>query len=166
MIHKKPRSFPPPSSSSLPLHFQIHFPPSFPSHIPLTNSTNYLTPLITYHPTHIPTYPPLFPHNISPPQHIPLTTYPPHNISPSQTAGTSLLEERLVPRQKLPPLLISLADRPPEALHYLGVSYGLTGQLLNFWRKCLFLPVYVRQTASDVTGMVFYCCCLCCCCCL
>ncbi|KAL6744873.1 tRNA binding domain-containing protein, partial [Haematococcus lacustris] len=33
-----------------------------------------------------------------------------------------------------------------------GVSYGLTQQLYNFWRKCGFQPLYLRQSASDTTG--------------
>ncbi|KAG8198246.1 hypothetical protein JTE90_021503 [Oedothorax gibbosus] len=41
-------------------------------------------------------------------------------------------------------------DRRP--LKYLGVSYGLTSQLFNFWKKAGFVPVYIRQTTSNVTG--------------
>ena len=33
-----------------------------------------------------------------------------------------------------------------------GVSYGLTQDLLRFWKKCGFVPVYLRQTANDLTG--------------
>jgi len=33
------------------------------------------------------------------------------------------------PRKNLPPLLSKLSERPPERLHYLGVSYGLTQPL-------------------------------------
>ncbi len=39
-----------------------------------------------------------------------------------------------------------------KRLHYLGVSYGLTQQLYNFWKKCGFEPLYLRQSASDTTG--------------
>lgn len=66
--------------------------------------------------------------------------------------GSVLLTEKLAPRAGLPPLLVSLQDRKPERLHYLGVSYGLTQQLFNFWRKAGFQPLYVRQSASDTTG--------------
>lgn len=66
--------------------------------------------------------------------------------------GHGLLEEQLKPRQGLPPLLTNLADRPAERLHYLGTSFGLTQQLYSFWRKNLYLPVYLRQNTSDVTG--------------
>ena len=37
-------------------------------------------------------------------------------------------------------------------LHIPGVSYGLTQDLLRFWKKCGFLPAYLRQTANDLTG--------------
>lgn len=42
--------------------------------------------------------------------------------------------------------------RRPERLHYLGVSYGLTQQLFNFWHRAGFRPVYLRQSASETTG--------------
>lgn len=63
-----------------------------------------------------------------------------------------LLQEHLKPRSGLPPLLVNLADRPPEHLHYIGTSFGMTLELFNFWKKSGFRPVYLRQTASDVTG--------------
>jgi len=63
-----------------------------------------------------------------------------------------LLQEQLKPRSGLPPLLVNLADRPPEHLHYIGTSFGMTLELFNFWKKSGFKPVYLRQTASDVTG--------------
>lgn len=44
-----------------------------------------------------------------------------------------LLEECVEPRKSLPPLLLKLSERQPEKLHYIGVSFGLTEQLLKFW---------------------------------
>ncbi len=32
------------------------------------------------------------------------------------------------------------------------MSYGLTQQLYNFWRRSGFEPLYLRQSASDTTG--------------
>lgn len=64
----------------------------------------------------------------------------------------SLLEEQIKPKSNLPPLLVGLNERPPERLHYLGVSFGVTQSLFNFWQKLKFVPVYVRQTANDITG--------------
>ena len=64
-----------------------------------------------------------------------------------------LLHEKLYPRKSLPPLLEKLAERRlTHSIDYLGVSYGLSSDLLKFWKKNQFLPVYIRQTASDLTG--------------
>lgn len=64
-----------------------------------------------------------------------------------------LLKEELHPRQKLPPLLQKLTERRlRHSIDYLGVSYGLSSDLLKFWKKNKFLPVYLRQTTSDLTG--------------
>jgi len=64
----------------------------------------------------------------------------------------SLLEESLAPRKNLPPLLLELGERPPETLHYLGTSFGLTPSLLRFWKKAGYVPTYLRQTKNDLTG--------------
>ncbi|GAX72715.1 hypothetical protein CEUSTIGMA_g171.t1 [Chlamydomonas eustigma] len=69
-----------------------------------------------------------------------------------EKASSLLLTEKVSPRKGLPPLLINLAERKPERLHYIGVSYGLTQQLFNFWQRCGFQPLYLRQSASDTTG--------------
>lgn len=45
--------------------------------------------------------------------------------------AVSLLEEVITPRKELPPLLLKLNERRAEKLDYLGVSYGLTAQLLR-----------------------------------
>lgn len=45
--------------------------------------------------------------------------------------AVSLLEEVITPRKELPPLLLKLSERRAERLDYLGVSYGLTAQLLR-----------------------------------
>ncbi|KAG7249821.1 hypothetical protein CRUP_033729 [Coryphaenoides rupestris] len=64
----------------------------------------------------------------------------------------NLLEEVVTPRKELPPLLLKLSERRAERLHYLGVSYGLTTQLLRFWKRAGYTPVYLRQTPNDLTG--------------
>ena len=66
--------------------------------------------------------------------------------------GDGLRDEVLKPRAALPPLLMSLQERPPERLHWVGSSFGVTKQLFNFWKGLGFCPVYLRQTANDVTG--------------
>uniref|UniRef100_A0A8C1USF0 RNA cytidine acetyltransferase n=1 Tax=Cyprinus carpio TaxID=7962 RepID=A0A8C1USF0_CYPCA len=68
------------------------------------------------------------------------------------TSAVSLLEEVVSPRKDLPPLLLKLNERTAERLDYLGVSYGLTPQLLKFWKKAGFVPAYLRQTPNDLTG--------------
>ncbi|GBG87241.1 hypothetical protein CBR_g45300 [Chara braunii] len=73
-------------------------------------------------------------------------------ITEKAEEAVSLLTEQVKPRTGLPPLLVSLAERKPEKLHYMGVSFGLTQPLLNFWRKMKHVPVYVRQTPNDITG--------------
>jgi N-acetyltransferase 10 len=70
------------------------------------------------------------------------------------SADSSLMSEELRPRAGLPPLLVRCGEvkpKPPR-LHYLGVSYGLTQQLYNFWSRAGYLPLYLRQTPSEVTG--------------
>uniref|UniRef100_A0AAY4CAP0 RNA cytidine acetyltransferase n=1 Tax=Denticeps clupeoides TaxID=299321 RepID=A0AAY4CAP0_9TELE len=69
-----------------------------------------------------------------------------------QSAAVGLLEEAVSPRKDLPPLLLKPSERRAERLDYLGVSYGLTPQLLKFWKKAGFVPVYLRQTPNDLTG--------------
>ncbi|BDA49001.1 RNA cytidine acetyltransferase [Coccomyxa sp. Obi] len=82
----------------------------------------------------------------------PSTSGRPNGTAASNGAAGNLLEERIAPRGGLPPLLTNLGDRPPEALQYLGTSFGLTQTLFNFWRKGGYSPVYLRQNASDITG--------------
>nr|GAT55769.1 predicted protein [Mycena chlorophos] len=56
------------------------------------------------------------------------------------------------PVTSMPPLLQRLSERKPEPLDYLGVSYGLTSQLLRFWKRAGYVPLYLRQTPSELTG--------------
>lgn len=55
-------------------------------------------------------------------------------------------------KKSLPPLLNKLSERKAERLNYLGTSFGLTNELLKFWKKNGYVPVYIRQTTSDLTG--------------
>ncbi|KJH47427.1 putative ATPase DUF699 [Dictyocaulus viviparus] len=64
----------------------------------------------------------------------------------------ALLEEQVAPRSDLPPLLLRLTERKAEYLDYLGVSFGLTLNLLKFWKKSGYVPVYLRQTPNPLTG--------------
>ncbi|XP_050438895.1 RNA cytidine acetyltransferase isoform X2 [Adelges cooleyi] len=77
---------------------------------------------------------------------------PKENIESIQDEEINILEERIEPRNNLPPLLLKLSERPPERLDYIGVSFGLTGPLLKFWKKSGFIPLYIRQTNNELTG--------------
>ncbi|XP_061139728.1 RNA cytidine acetyltransferase isoform X1 [Syngnathus typhle] len=81
------------------------------------------------------------------------STVPQNNeITTVSSEAVTLLEEVVTPRKELPPLLLKLSERRAERLDYLGVSYGLTTQLLKFWKKAGYTPVYLRQTPNDLTG--------------
>ena len=62
------------------------------------------------------------------------------------------MEEQIEPRKNLPPLLLKLSERKAEKLSYIGVSFGLTSELLRFWKKLGYLPTYLRQTPNELTG--------------
>lgn len=64
----------------------------------------------------------------------------------------SLLGESVAPRTQLPPLLSQLSERPAERVDYVGVAFGLTTPLHRFWKRAGFMPVYLRQTANELTG--------------
>lgn len=55
-----------------------------------------------------------------------------------------LLKETIAPRRKIPTLLKRLNERAPENIDYIGTSYGLTKDLLKFWKNQGFVPVYIR----------------------
>lgn len=63
-----------------------------------------------------------------------------------------LLNETIKPRKKVPTLLKRLHERRPENIDYIGTSYGLTGDLLKFWKRHGFVPVYLSQKSNDLTG--------------
>lgn len=52
----------------------------------------------------------------------------------------------------MPPLLQRMSERKPESLDYLGVTFGLTKDLLRFWKRCSFVPLYASQKENDLTG--------------
>ncbi|GJC84183.1 RNA cytidine acetyltransferase [Colletotrichum liriopes] len=75
-------------------------------------------------------------------------------VTDAELANTSLLADDVHIRdiKKLPPLFARFSEIRPAALDYVGVSYGLTQQLHKFWKRASFAPVYLRQTANDLTG--------------
>ncbi|KAK4100388.1 DUF699-domain-containing protein [Parathielavia hyrcaniae] len=74
-------------------------------------------------------------------------------VTDSELAEASLFDDiKVRDMNELPPLFAKLAERRPEKLDYVGVSYGLTRELHRFWKRASFAPVYLRQTANDLTG--------------
>jgi len=75
-------------------------------------------------------------------------------VTDAELANASLLDDNIKVRdiRKMPPLFTKLTDLRPDGLDYIGVSYGLTQQLHKFWKKLSFAPVYLRQTANELTG--------------
>lgn len=75
-----------------------------------------------------------------------METDAPTDAQADDEQSEDLRKEKIVPRKRLPPLLLKLSERPPERLHYLGVSYGITPQLFGFWKRAGYVPVYIRLT--------------------
>ncbi|KXH48293.1 hypothetical protein CSAL01_05658 [Colletotrichum salicis] len=75
-------------------------------------------------------------------------------VTDAELSNTSLLADDVHIRdiKKLPPLFARFSEIRPAALDYVGVSYGLTQPLHKFWKRASFAPVYLRQTANDLTG--------------
>lgn len=69
-----------------------------------------------------------------------------------QESDSNLVTEKLAPKKKLKPLMKNLSEISPPKMHYLGTSYGLTKELFGFWSKSGYKPVYIRQSANDLTG--------------
>jgi N-acetyltransferase 10 len=65
---------------------------------------------------------------------------------------TDLLTEIVKPRKKIPTLLKRLSERKAENLDWIGTSFGLTQDLLKFWKSQKFIPVYLSQKENDLTG--------------
>ncbi|KAM0556707.1 hypothetical protein ACHAPJ_005766 [Fusarium lateritium] len=75
-------------------------------------------------------------------------------VTDAELANANLLDDDIKVRDinKMPPLFAKLSEKKPERLDYVGVSYGLTPPLHKFWKRASFSPVYLRQTANDLTG--------------
>ncbi|KAI6373678.1 killer toxin resistant protein [Pyricularia grisea] len=72
----------------------------------------------------------------------------------SKLGTGSLLDDNIRVRDmnEMPPLFSYMHQCRPPPLDYVGVSYGLTQPLHKFWKRASFAPVYLRQTANDLTG--------------
>ncbi|KAL9107616.1 MAG: hypothetical protein Q9227_007519 [Pyrenula ochraceoflavens] len=75
-------------------------------------------------------------------------------VTDTEIENSTLLEDNIHVRdiRSMPPLFEKLNERKPDELDYIGVSFGLTAQLHKFWKRARFSPVYLRQTANDLTG--------------
>ncbi|KAI0473541.1 GNAT acetyltransferase 2-domain-containing protein [Xylariaceae sp. FL0804] len=74
-------------------------------------------------------------------------------VTDAELANASLQDEiKIRDINKMPPLFSKLSEIRPPTLDYIGVSYGLTQDLHKFWKRTGFSPVYIRQTANDLTG--------------
>lgn len=75
-------------------------------------------------------------------------------VTDAELEGATLANDLIKVRDiaTMPPLFLSLSEKRPDALSYLGVSYGFTEQLHKFWKRGGYSPVYLRQTANDLTG--------------
>ncbi|PWY87006.1 putative nucleolar ATPase Kre33 [Aspergillus heteromorphus CBS 117.55] len=75
-------------------------------------------------------------------------------VTDEELTNTNLLEDNVHVRdiRTMPPLFGKLSERRPDALDYVGVSFGLTSSLHKFWKRSAFSPVYLRQTPNDLTG--------------
>lgn len=75
-------------------------------------------------------------------------------VTDAELENASLLQDNVKVRDisTMPPLFARLSERRPTRLDYMGVSYGLTSPLHKFWKRANFVPVYLRQTANDLTG--------------
>ncbi|OJJ75011.1 hypothetical protein ASPBRDRAFT_40252 [Aspergillus brasiliensis CBS 101740] len=75
-------------------------------------------------------------------------------VTDEELANANLLDDNVKVRDihTMPPLFGKLSERRPDALDYVGVSFGLTPSLHKFWKRSSFSPVYLRQTPNDLTG--------------
>jgi N-acetyltransferase 10 len=75
-------------------------------------------------------------------------------VTDAELEDSTLLQDNVKVRdiRSMPPLFARLSETKPPQLEYLGVSYGLTPLLHKFWNATGFAPVYLRQTANDLTG--------------
>ena len=75
-------------------------------------------------------------------------------VTDQELEKSSLLTEEVKVRDiaSMPPLFSKLSQLRPPQLSYLGVSFGLTQPLHKFWKRLGYVPVYLRQTANDLTG--------------
>lgn len=75
-------------------------------------------------------------------------------VTDAELEESALLVDNIKVRDinSMPPLFSKLSECRPTQLDYVGVSYGLTRPLHKFWKRAGYAPVYLRQTANELTG--------------
>jgi N-acetyltransferase 10 len=75
-------------------------------------------------------------------------------VSDAEIENSTILQDNVKIRdiRSMPPLFSRLSEMAAPKLDYVGVSYGMTPPLHKFWNAARFVPVYMRQTANDLTG--------------
>lgn len=73
-------------------------------------------------------------------------------LEESDPIDVDISKEIVKPRTNLRPLLTRVDQVRPLRLHWLGVSFGLTGDLWKFYKRLGYRSVYLRQTTNDITG--------------
>ncbi|KAF1997428.1 DUF699-domain-containing protein [Amniculicola lignicola CBS 123094] len=75
-------------------------------------------------------------------------------VTEEELENATLLKDDVKVREAkdMPPLFARLSELRSPQLDYVGVSYGLTPPLHKFWKRAQFVPVYLRQTANELTG--------------
>lgn len=75
-------------------------------------------------------------------------------VTEEELENATLLKDDVKVRdfKDMPALFARLPELKAPQLDYVGVSYGLTPQLHKFWKRASFVPVYLRQTANELTG--------------
>uniref|UniRef100_A0A336LK77 RNA cytidine acetyltransferase n=1 Tax=Culicoides sonorensis TaxID=179676 RepID=A0A336LK77_CULSO len=74
------------------------------------------------------------------------------NVEENIYSSNMLLQEDIAPKKYIPTLLKRLSERKPEKLDYIGTCFGLTSDLLRFWKSQKFVPVYLSQKSNELTG--------------
>eukprot|EP00747_Dinoflagellata_sp_TGD_P159781 gnl/TRDRNA2_/TRDRNA2_177920_c0_seq9.p1 gnl/TRDRNA2_/TRDRNA2_177920_c0~~gnl/TRDRNA2_/TRDRNA2_177920_c0_seq9.p1 ORF type:complete len:886 (-),score=-89.66 gnl/TRDRNA2_/TRDRNA2_177920_c0_seq9:126-2783(-) len=70
---------------------------------------------------------------------------------PSVELNSENFATKLFGRNSLPPLLVTLFERPAEHIRYLSVLFELNKKLFNFWHRNEYQSVYLRQKSIKNT---------------
>ena len=88
-----------------------------------------------------------------------IATHPEAQSSGYGTRAVSLLARSIVDPKSMSQLNFDGENTDKEmtykifdGVEYLGVMFGATSKLFQFWSRSNFFPVYLRQTQSDITG--------------